>query len=94
MLSDFQFLCIGQDTGVLGKNVQLFCYVLSEGRKIESRCQLNPAIALRSKREEFGLETKQAQARERPQRCAGGRSKWTQSEARRREKRLHLRDVN
>ena len=59
----------------LGEERTTFCYTLSEGRKINSRCQLNPAIALRSKREEFGLETKQAQARKRPQRRAGGRSK-------------------
>ena len=43
----------------LGEERTTLCYVLSEGRKIESRCQLNSAIALRSKREEFGLETKQ-----------------------------------
>ena len=38
-----------------------FCYILSEGGEIESRCQNSkkPAIALRSKREDFwNLETK------------------------------------
>ena len=56
--------------------------ILSEGRKIESRRQLQLAIALRSKTQSEKLETKQAHAREQPHRHAGGRSKWTRSEAR------------
>ena len=57
--------------------------ILSEGRKIESRLQLEKlAIALRSKREveKFGNEAR-APARKRPLTRERARSNWTRSEA-------------
>ena len=72
--------------------------ILSEGRKIESRRQLEKLpIAIRSKRKVEELETKQAHARERPHRRAGGLSKWTRFEARKtkkKKKRLDSKDVD
>ena len=61
--------------------------ILSEGRKIESRRQLEAFLSNE-------LEMKQAQARERPQRRGGGRSKRTRSEAPKARKGLDSRDVN
>ena len=82
------------------------CYVLSEGRKIESRCQLklslSLAIAFRSKREvelevEFENETnKRTPMNDHIDARAGVRSKWTRSKALKvtKKKRLDSKDVN
>ena len=70
--------------------------ILSEGRKIESLCQLEQvAIAIRSKRkvEKFGNETR-TPAHERPLTHERARSKWTRSEARKVRKGLDSKDVD